>query len=168
MSFRIKCVITIKACQRTWMSGSCSKSKMSFTRSFSWLGKRVNMSANVTMIFAFTPNSICDFTILNSKSKCLAQIYDETQQILERARIADLSMMQRVGAQSTASLSEYLVKASSATVKIIGKNLPINPFYTISFSLSSMSLYVYYSTSASLPPVIYARSSSYFLPPSGF
>lgn len=31
-----------------------------------------------------------------------------------------------------------------------------------------MSLYVYYSTSASLPPVIYARSSSYFLPPSGF
>jgi hypothetical protein len=47
---------------------------------------------------------------------------------LERARIADRSIMLREGALRTASLSEYLIKASSDTSKIIGRNLPINPF----------------------------------------
>lgn len=86
------------------------------------------MSANVIMILALTPNSIDDFTILKSRSRYLEQMLAETQHILLRAKIADLSIIERVGDLNLASLSEYLTRASSATNKIIGKNLPIKPF----------------------------------------
>lgn len=68
--------------------------------------------------------------------------------------MADLSIIQRVGDLKIASRSVYLANASFATVRIIGKNLPINPSYIKLFSVILVSIAVYYSTSASLPPVI--------------
>lgn len=70
------------------------------------------------VMFALMPNSMFDFRILNSNSKLFAHTLGETQQILQRAKIADLSSMHKVGALSTLSLSEYLARASLQTQRI--------------------------------------------------
>ena len=78
----------------------------------------MNKSANVIVMFAFIPNSIFDFRILNNRSRLLAQIFGDIQEILQSASIADRSSMQRVGARKTLSLSEYLARASLQTQSI--------------------------------------------------
>lgn len=55
-------------------------------------------------MFALIPNSILDFKILNSKSKLFAQTFGEMHEILQRAKIADLSRIHNVGALRTLSL----------------------------------------------------------------
>ena len=47
------------------------------------------------MMFAFTPNSMLDWTSLNIKSRFSLQMIDETHINLHRAKMADLSKMQR-------------------------------------------------------------------------
>ena len=52
-------------------------------------------------MFALIPNSMLDFRILNKSSKLELQIFWETQEILHKARIADLSNIHKVGARKT-------------------------------------------------------------------
>jgi hypothetical protein len=50
------------------------------------------------MIFALIPKSMCDFKSWKSISIFATQTCEETHMNLQRARIADLSRMQTVGA----------------------------------------------------------------------
>ena len=127
ISFKIKCVMTIKACCLTKSFSSCSSLNMSWTRSFIWFGNRLNKSAHVMMILAFKPNSAWELQIPKSRFKFYWHTSEEMHEILQRASTADLSSMQRVGERKAASLAWYLSKASLTKCTIIGKNLPTNP-----------------------------------------
>ena len=70
---------------------------MSLTLSFRMFGNLLKRSAKVTIMFAFTPNSIFDCTSSNSKSRFSAQIKEDTHMNLHRARIADLSRIHKLG-----------------------------------------------------------------------
>lgn len=160
MSLRIRCVITIRACYLTRISLSCSSMKISFTLSFIRFGNLVKRSAREMIIFAFTPNSMFDCNKPNTKSKCWWQIFELTHMNFVRARMAERSRMHRWGALRTLDGVVYLFKVSFAKHTRIGVNLPNRPSWINWFSVISCSIWVYCSTSASLPPVIWAKSSS--------
>lgn len=81
------------------------------------------------IMFAFTPNSMFDFTKPNIRSKCCAQILEETHINFVSASIAERSNRHKWGALSTLSGVEYLIKTSFAKVTRIGVNFPNKPSY---------------------------------------
>jgi len=76
---------------------------MSLTLSFRRFGYRLNRSAHVMMMFAFTPNSMFDRTRANIMSRFSWQIFGDTHIYLQSARIAERSKIHRWGALKTLS-----------------------------------------------------------------
>lgn len=133
ISFRTRCVMTIKACLLTWFCSSCKSLKMSLVRSFRLLGNLLNKSPSEIMILALTPKSILDSSIWNMRSRFSIQIFWLTHMNLHRAKTADLSRMHISGAcccsilMLAAPLTVYLFLAAYAIFKIGSRNLPRRP-----------------------------------------
>jgi len=171
ISFRTRWVITINAYRLTWLCSSCNNANISgvllLSSLFRQFGNLLNRSPTDIIILAFTPKSILDFNKSKTKSKCCTHIYSETHMILHKARMADLSRIQTPGYSawrfwmSRTPLTVYLCRAVREIFRIGWRNFPRRPSWTSLPSAMSWSVAQYYSISASFPPVIWAKSSSW-------